>query len=102
MSKKSKPGPGKKLCPNCGEHVGVRTIECACGHRFRKKKKATAGSAGGARTEQPSTAQAAIVETLSLSNEQIATVLAAQELIRKCGGTNEAVRLIGSVGKSKL
>jgi hypothetical protein len=39
---------------------------------------------------------------MALSTDQVATVLAAQELIRKCGSTNEAMKLVGSVGKARL
>ena len=27
-------GRGRKYCPNCKEYVGVRTLECSCGHKF--------------------------------------------------------------------
>lgn len=39
MKKSTKPSRGRKMCPGCQQYVGVRTIECDCGHKFGKAKK---------------------------------------------------------------
>ncbi len=87
--KKTSAGKGKKLCPNCGEYVGARTQECACGHKFRKK-----------RMSQATTTQQSAPQEMPLSADQIGTVLAAQKLIQECGGTEAALSLLKTVGKS--
>lgn len=35
LSSPNKPGKGKKLCSNCQEYVGARTVICACGYSFK-------------------------------------------------------------------
>jgi hypothetical protein len=80
---KKKAGPGMKQCPKCENYMGVRTQVCECGHKFTKSRK------GASHTE-----------SLPVSTDGIATVLAAQRLIRDCGGTARAVGLLKTVGKS--
>src|SRR5262245_37471298 len=93
---KVKAGPGLKVCPKCQTTVGVRTLVCGeCGHKFRKK------SAKGARKAKVVEAAAVNAAFPVLSNDLVTTVLTAQELIRKCGSTSEAMRLVSTVGKTK-
>ena len=79
--KKTSSGPGKKQCPACKTFVGVRTHTCECGHTFRSKTKTGSGNS-------------------TPTSDVVATVLAAQELIKKCGGAKKAISLIKSLSKS--
>ncbi len=38
-------GKGRKLCPDCGSYVGVRTSFCECGHEFIKGQSTNASTA---------------------------------------------------------
>lgn len=92
MAKKTSPGRGQKLCPSCQQVVAARASSCPnCGHRFAKKKKST----------KKRGRRAASVEAAGLSNDQIATVLGAQELIQKCGGARAAIDLIKTVSETR-
>lgn len=95
MAKKTTPGRGQKQCPNCNEIVAARAAVCSkCGHKFRKKRKKARGK-GKAR---PAAAQAS---PSTLSNDQIATVLGAQELIQKCGSVKAAINLLRTVAEAE-
>jgi DNA-directed RNA polymerase subunit M/transcription elongation factor TFIIS len=94
MAKKTTPGRGQKQCPNCDAIVAARATLCKnCGHKFRKKRKKRSAKSKPAVTAQS--------KSSVLSNEQIATVLGAQELIQKCGGLNEAITLIKTVADAE-
>ena len=58
--KKAKPTRGKKLCPKCGDSVGVRTRRCDdCGHIFQMKE-----SGSDKASDQPAAALGELCECL--------------------------------------
>ena len=78
---KSSVGAGKKQCPNCGEIIAARSRECPhCHHTFvAKERQETAPPT----PELPPPAPAR-------QEVDVATIVAAHELIKRCGGIRQA------------
>ena len=85
---KAKPsaGRGKKQCPSCGELIASGYRECPhCHHTFvGKERQETA-----AITTAPPTAEPQL-PTPKTNEVDVATVVAAHELIKRCGGIRQA------------
>ena len=80
---KAKPsvGLGKKRCPDCGEIIASRYRECPrCHHTFVGKDR---------QEKAPSTPEP--LQAAPKTNEvDVATIVAAHELIKRCGGIRHA------------
>lgn len=82
-----KPGRGQKQCPECGQVMAAARKACEkCGYMFTKSTALGELSIDSLLSSAP-------------TSEQIATVLAAQELLRKCGGINEAMLVLEAVDR---
>jgi hypothetical protein len=78
---KTPTGAGKKQCPSCDQIIAARSSTCPhCQHKFGgKRRKEKAPSVAAPSPAAPAT-----------SGSDVATILAAHELIKRSGGIRQA------------
>jgi hypothetical protein len=89
---------GKKECPACKTLVGVRTLECKCGHEFPKSK--TGKSKSSDKVEVGEVAITALKLGGVNKLKDGLTNLKANSLMDfaiKCGGVDSALKLVSDL-----